>query len=393
MDEQQRSLFESCLQIDPSADPAQSIAEIPHCRGVILFADADDAPILLLTAADIKRLAHNRLTCADTTVATKRVKLAEIVRRIYYLCCWCEFNSGLQHYRIAKKLFPSRYADLVTFPKIWYVKIHLDTKWPYFSVTDNPRAGRNVHLFGPLPSRRAAGDYINSLNEAFALCRQQCLIDDPAKAAGCPYFQMRLCGAPCAGNISRDEYLDHVRDAAQAAGGNRRGYVKKLEGAMRILAAKMEFEEAQITKKQLDQLKALDDDAYRWVCDMRQLSLLHIDAGPKIKVKGQKKKTQTYMAFLVRSGRISRLDDFTAEQIPQLLEALSSAVAAAIEDNEQDVREQMSLVGFALYRSKPSGLWIDCRIIPTADEMANIILKKFVDDGAGTEEDVDGHQD
>ena len=113
-------------------EAGESIGELPHCKGVVLFADAADTPILLLIAADIKRLALNRLTCADTTVATKRVKLAEIVRRIYYFCCWCDFNSSLQHYRIAKELFPSRYKDYVTFAKIWYVKINLVCKMAVF---------------------------------------------------------------------------------------------------------------------------------------------------------------------------------------------------------------------------------------------------------------------
>jgi hypothetical protein len=380
MDERQRSLFESCVPVEPDAEPAKSISSLPHCKGVILFADASDTPILLLTAADIKRLALNRLTCADATVSTKRVKLAEITHKIYYLCCWCDFNSVLQHYHIAKELFPSRYNEFITFSKIWYVKINLAAKWPFFTITDNPQAwGRDVHIFGPLPSRKAAGDYIIALNEAFGLCRQQCLIDDPAKATSCPYYQMRLCGAPCVGNISHDEYFNYIRDAAGAAGGSRKVYIEKLNEKMRSLAAQMEFEQAQNVKKQLEQFKTLEGDAYKLVCDVGELKLLHIDVGPKIKIKGQKKKTQVYMAFLICGGYIQRLDDFTAEQIPQLLESVHgyASLPAQPAKNNQNVGEQMSLVGFALYRSKPSGLWMDCRKMPVADEMLNLVSKAF----------------
>jgi hypothetical protein len=379
MDERHRNLFESCVPLEPGADLAQSIAGLPHCKGVILFADASDTPILLLTAADIKRLAHNRLTCADATIATKRVKLADIARKVYYLCCWCEFNSSLRHYRIAKELFPSRYTDFVTFPKIWYVRINLASKWPYFAVTDSPqpRLEKDVHVFGPLPSRKFAGDYIGLLNGAFGLCRQQCLIDEPAKAASCPYYQMGTCGAPCVGNISRDEYLDRIRDAVAAAGGSRKRYIKKFDDTMHMFAAKTEFEHAQAVKKQLEQLKILEDDAYRWVCDVRELALLHIDAGPKIKIKGQKKKAQPYMAFLTQGGYIRQVQDFTVEQIPQLLETVSTAVKAPVTDCEQDISEQMSLAGFALYRSKPSGLWIDCRKMPAAKELTKWIFRTF----------------
>jgi excinuclease UvrABC nuclease subunit len=393
MDEPQHSLFESCVQIEPGIEPAQAIAKLPHCKGVVLFADAADTPILLLTAADIKRLALNRLTCADATVATKRVKLADITHEIYYRCCWCDFGSSLEHYRIAMQLFPTRYHELVTFPKIWYVKINCAAKWPCFSITDSPEdCKQNIHIFGLLPSRKAAGDYISALNEAFGLCRQQCLIDDPAKAASCSYYQMGTCDAPCLGKASRELYLCRIQHAIEAAGGGRREHAKWFNDTMKTLAAQMKFEEAQRTKKQLEYLKQLDDPTYRWVCDLRELKILHIDAGPKIKIKGQKKKTQEFMAFLIQGGAITQFGNFTTEQIPQLLETISAVNRLACETSTQNIAEQMSLAGFAMYRSKPSGVWIDCRTIPTTEELANIISKKFVDDGASGKENVDGKQ-
>ena len=338
-------------------------------------------------------LALNRLTCADATVATKRVKLSEIARKIYYLCCWCDFNGSLQHYRIAKELFPSRYEELITFAKIWYVRINLAAKWPCFTVTDSPEgAKQDVHIFGPLPSRKAASDYIISLNEAFGLCRQQCLIDDPAKAASCPYYQMGSCDAPCLGKTSREVYQCRVQHAAAAAGGRRREHKEWFEATMRTLAAEMKFEEAQRIKKQLEHLSALEEDAYKWVCNMDELVLLHIDAGPKIKIKGQKKKTQVYVGFLVCGGYVRRLDDFTTEQIPQMLENVHGDALLAVSPPDQNITEQMSLVGFALYRSKPSGLWLDCRKLPTADELSKLICQTFTHQ-EDTKESAGQHED
>jgi excinuclease UvrABC nuclease subunit len=252
---------------------------------------------------------------------------------------------------------------------------------------------QDVHIFGPLPSRKAAGDYISALNEAFWLCRQQCLIDDPAKAASCPYYQMGTCDAPCLGKASREMYLCRIKHAIEAAGGSRQEHAKWFNDTMKTLAAQMNFEEAQRTKKQLEHLKKLDDPTYRWVCDLRELNVLHIDAGPKIKIKGQKKKTQSYMVFLIQGGAITQLENFITEQISQLLETVSATInRLACETSAQNIAEQMALTGFAMYRSKPSGLWINCRKLPTADEMANIISKKFVDNGAGSEKNIGSHQ-
>ena len=60
---------------------------------------------------------------------------------------------------------------------------------------------------------------------------------------------------------------------------------------------------------------------FRWVCDVRELALLHIDKGPKIKIKGQKKKEQAYMAFLVSAGEI-QCENFTLGQIPELTDKI-----------------------------------------------------------------------
>ena len=112
---------------------------------------------------------------------------------------------------------------------------------------------------GRFPAARPQAIISARLNEAFALCRQQCLIDDPAKAASCPYYQMHICGAPCAGKISRDEYIQRVRDAVAAAGGNRREYIEKFQEKMRAFSSNMEFEQAQIVKRQLENIRLLED--------------------------------------------------------------------------------------------------------------------------------------
>ena len=378
MSSQMHSLFESCVAIPAGEEFTKSITHIPHCKGVVLLADSSDTPILLLTAADINRVVLNRLSGGDTTIATKRVRLGQITSKIYYTCCWCDFGSSLEYYRLAKQIFPEDYRKIIGLGKVWYVKINFKAKWPGFAVTDNPAGVRQkqIEVFGPFPNRKSTQDYINALNQAFGLCRQQCLIDDPQKAAGCPYYQMHICKAPCMGRISRDEYLAMVRNAVEAIGTDRQKTIELLNNRMRELSEQREFEQAQFAKNQLEQLKDLDKEIYKWVANLRELAILHIDPGPRVRVKGQKKKAQLYRAYFIRSGQISEYKDFNIDAVGEMLKFVETESKKAEWPDDTTITEQLALAAIALYRSKPSGIWLDCRKSPPAEETIRPILQK-----------------
>jgi len=365
MTELLRSLFESCVEIHPEDDILKIFKALPHCKGLLLFADESSRPILLIISADIRRLAVNRLS-EDATVSGRRVKLKEITRYILCKCTYNDFASAFEHYKAAKTLFPSRLADHVNLPAINFVKISTAVKWPVFTVTNDLGRDSKTKYFGPFQSRKSASDFIDILENAFALCKKYCLIDDPQKATSCPYYQMGTCKAPCLGKLSKDLYLEQINDAVAAASGDWARLVTKLQSNMKGCAAQMQFEEAHLIKKQIEYLSELSKPEFDFISELSQMNLLHLDIGPKTKLPGKKTKDQLFMPFVVRAGVIYKLPDIAAGQTSEIV----SAHLGPAPDIE--LLHQLSLVSYTLYRHSRSGLWLNLARLSQSEALEKI---------------------
>lgn len=372
------SLFDGCLDVNPAVGEGESILKLPCCKGVVLFTDAGDKPVQLLITSNIRSVVHNRLYPSRPGAAIKRAKLCEIVRRVYHRCCYCDFVGSLTLYRIAKILYPDTYQDVVTFARLWFITVHPAGKWPFFSVTRTPFGQRETEVFGPFPARTAAAEFADILEQSFGLCRRPKLIDNPAKAASCPYLQMQTCPAPCVGKISRAEYLQRIADAISAAAAGPEQLIVGLKDKMQRLAAQMRFEQAGAIKNHLLKLAKLKESSFRWVCDITRLAILHIDRSRRVKVPGRRRKIQTFAAFLIKAGQIHELADFTIEQTGKLHTALTEKPASSwnIQTSRQ-FAEQLSLGGYFLYRHNRPGVWIDCREPPASGDIEAAIRERF----------------
>ena len=223
-----------------------SFLALPTCKGVILFADATDRPIQLLMASNIRRTVRSRLSEKNEEIISKRTDLTQVVDRVYFVPCYNDFTNMLTCYRLAKKIYPDSYSDVVKLPKQNYVRINLTDKWPIFSITENPVSSDtcNEKIFGPFPTRKAATDFIGVLNNVFELCQKPSLVDSPEKAKSCPYLQMKTCPAPCVENISYQQYRKQINNAAQVAGGDLTKHIDNFKTQMKMFAVQMKFEKA-----------------------------------------------------------------------------------------------------------------------------------------------------
>ena len=183
--------------------------------------------------------------------------------RIYYLCCYSDFASSLAHYQIARMTFPDTYRQIITLPKLWFIKINTAARWPFFSLSDKPFGPKETKLLGPFPTRKAVAEFADIIHQGFALCRQPKLIDNPAKAASCPYLQMQICLAPCVDKTGRAEYLQRIAEAISAAGAGPEQLTTGLQARMRRLAAETKFEQAGLVKKQLLRITQSRQDSFR----------------------------------------------------------------------------------------------------------------------------------
>ena len=373
-------LFDDCLRTTPAQQTADALKPLPTCKGVLLFADDSGRPIQLLIAANIRRTATGRLFTQDPT-AKKRADISRITRKIYYCSCYNNFASSLAHYRIAKAVYPDTYSEILTLPRQTYVKIDTAAKWPFFSLANKPAdlAGKNV--FGPFPSRKAAAEFVQILQDAFGLCQRPGLLAGSGNFASCPYLQMGSCCAPCVGKMGRDEYMRQIAGAICAAAGDVEKQMLKLKDQMEQSAQKRAFEQAQSLNKRLGRLKKLGSDDYRWAMRLSELAILHIDRSAKIASAGKRRKIQTYAAFLITAGHITKLPDFTPEDLGEFHKSFLTRLSGPADcTDSKQLAEELSHLAYHLYRPKPAGIWINCSKMhhtPAVEEIRNAICKRY----------------
>lgn len=99
--------------------------------------------------------------------------------------------------------------------------------------------------------------------------------------------------------------------------------------------------------------------ACKWTGDLKKLKVVHIDKSFKIKSPDSKKKKQTYAVFVIDFFNIIDLGDFGLDRPDLIYEAISKNIRNSSQDISDEIVERFSIVSYFLYRSKPSGLWLN----------------------------------
>jgi excinuclease UvrABC nuclease subunit len=87
MNSPSEELFDSSVALDQDNNTPDALADIPTCKGVLLFTDSSDTPIQLLQAANLRRTARVKLFRQDEGIS-KRTDISKLASKIYWRCCY-----------------------------------------------------------------------------------------------------------------------------------------------------------------------------------------------------------------------------------------------------------------------------------------------------------------
>lgn len=349
-------LFDSSVALEQHIWTIDTLADIPTCKGVLLFLDANHRPIQLLQTANLRRTARTKLFHQDENISRKTY-LSNLANKIFWRCCYNDFMTQTAYVRLAYAIFQKRADDRVHLPRPCFSVIEMDSYLPYFDISNNPAMSEKRIVYGLFPSRKAAAEFSKTLNSVFCLCQNPALLKT-GREASCPYFQMMICPKPCLDPAQKESYLKRCYKAAESASGHIESSLNTLTQRMDKAANAMDFEKASELKKQIDQLQKQD---YRWVHDLKNLSVLHLDRTFKTSIEGQRKRIQQYQWLKIDSEAIYDLGIFfptSRQEIDRFLERNWTAGPAI--PRAGDSGKHLANLAFFLYRSKSSGVWVDC---------------------------------
>ena len=230
-------------------DKANSLPTVP---GVYIMKDASANIIYVGKSKKLKNRVTNYFTGNNHTPKTAR--MVSLVDDFDYIVCKTEIEALTLENVLIKRHMPKyniRLKDSKSYP---YIKV-TNEEYPKLFVTRERKSDR-ARYFGPYQGASSAYAALEAVMKVFALptCKRS-FPKDIGKDRPCIYRDMGRCIAPCAGNVTPEEYRERVRSAERVLDGNTAAARDALRADMERAAEMLEFERAAAIR---DQLLALD---------------------------------------------------------------------------------------------------------------------------------------
>ena len=263
------SLLAHAVPFDP-ADRQTALQTLPEACGVFaLFADDADgikSEPYLAKASNLRRRLHRFLSPAPSQ--SRRLQLAERIRRIEYTVTGSDFASDFVFYQAATSIeasFGGHGRDAKTRLRLHppaFLKLRMENAYPRAVITGSlGRSQRKVlpenEPVGPFPSKAAAERYLEEVLDLFLLRRCTENLDPDPAFPGCIYSEMKKCLAPCYQGCTDERYAEEavgVRDFLRTRG---HSLLEKVAAERTAAAEALEFEQAAALHQRYEKIEAV----------------------------------------------------------------------------------------------------------------------------------------
>ena len=229
--------------MNPDFDLKEELKKLPGKPGVYLMHGRKDEILYVGKAVNLNRRVHQYFV----KKVGRGPKIEHMVNRIAwfeYIVTDSELEALVLENNLIKENRP-KYNTLLKDDKTYpYIKVTIQEEYPRVLFTRKLKKD-GAQYFGPFKSSNAVKETIEVLRKLYHVrdCTRS-LPGDIGRNRPCLNHQIGQCDAPCQGYISKEEYREHISQAADFLSGNYRPVVKRLEERMKAASEEMDFETA-----------------------------------------------------------------------------------------------------------------------------------------------------
>jgi excinuclease ABC subunit C len=239
------------MSFQPPTQIKELLANLPTRPGVYLHKDEHGKVLYVGKAVNLRSRVRSYFQTNVDSFKTRRLR--QQIADIEIITTDSELEALLLEMTLIKKHKPHFNVRLKDDKRYPYIKIHWSTPFPKVTVTR-----RMVHdgsrYFGPYTSVWAVHQTLDLLRKIFPYltCNREITGQDQR---ACLYFDIKLCNAPCIGNVSQDEYRTMIQQLMDFLHGRSDSLIREIEDQMQEAANNLDFEQA---ARYRDQLRAID---------------------------------------------------------------------------------------------------------------------------------------
>ncbi len=289
--------------MDVRPDPLKKkLKELPGKPGVYLMKDAPGKVIYVGKAVNLKNRVRSYFQSARG-LGPKTEALVAKIADFDYIVTSTEVEALLLENNLIKKHKP-HYNILLKDDKTYpYIKVSINEPFPRFSVT-RKREADGARYYGPFAATGAMREVVSLIRHMFPLRQCELDIKPGMNKRPCLNYQMGRCMAPCAGNVSVEEYRAVVDQAILLLEGRVDRLIREIAAEMRKASEEMLFEKAALLR---DRIKSVE-----LVGAMQKIVMEPGDDTDAIGVARQ--LTDTCVAvIMIRDGRVNGKAHFFME--------------------------------------------------------------------------------
>ncbi|RZS89543.1 DNA polymerase-3 subunit epsilon [Motilibacter rhizosphaerae] len=235
-------------RVTPAQRRKRHLADrLPSAPGVYVFRDSGGRALYVGTSRDVRSRVRSYFTASEP-----RRRMREMVRladRVDAVVCATPLEAEVRELRLIAELQPRYNRRSRQQERLVWLKLTAEA-FPRLSLVRQVREDGGTYL-GPFRSRASAEQARDALHEAFPLRQCTGALSPRRLRAACALKEMGRCGAPCDGSEGVDAYAVHAAAAREAALGDVRTLVARLEARTARLAAAERFEEAAAVRDRL----------------------------------------------------------------------------------------------------------------------------------------------
>jgi excinuclease ABC subunit C len=342
---------------------AQKLENLPDKAGCYQMHDRDGRVIYVGKALVLR----NRVRSYFHLSAQHSPKTQALVEEIQDITWWVtqtELEALILENELIKRYRPRyniRLKDDKSFP---YIKVNWQNDFPKIEVVRKILKD-GARYFGPYTSARACYQTMDALRRIFPYldCERTITGNDERP---CLYYHIKMCGGPCIGRQSRDEYRQTIRQLMDFLSGDTDVVLKQLETQMARAAENLQFELAALYR---DRYKAAQQIAEQ----QKIVSTALEDADYIALAQDERTGDTAIQVFTVRRGRLLGRESFMLE-----------GVEASPESEEASTSQQGLLIGSFIQQFYDNVVFIPGLILVQAMPDDRAVIEQWLSEKRGS---------
>lgn len=290
------------------------IASLPKSPGVYLMHDAEGKVIYVGKARNLT----NRVRQYFAKLNSKQAKVAAMVSQVddfEFIITDTEIEALILEANLIKQYRPFFNVLMRDDKQYPYIKIDVNSDYPRAEVVRKV-VPDGAKYFGPYQAAHIIREMLDAVYKLFQMrsCKKDIEKAQLRYERPCMNYQMGRCKAPCAGKISREEYMEIVWDVVDLLSGKHEKLEKKLKTEMLQASEERNYELAAILR---DKLRAVERISERQKAGMPNLNDKDVFAASILDNKTM------IQGFFVRGGKLTLAEKYELTEAENEGEALS----------------------------------------------------------------------